>query len=208
MTKYPPLANPASFALAIPDRVKYHKGYPRNYRFNAKNGTLNYEDQEQITKPGSTFSLIPLAFRIFEAPLFSKKTRDWFEVFFLNQSGHLCGLLFHSSSVDRLQQAVAKHLIYDEISILDCVLTVRPIPRSHQEHGPYYVADFLFEEMPQPAKDKAQEIRKAIPAIYRDDTVSHPGFIKLQAGYQSPDFDAVHEVLQGISVNITEHVDA
>lgn len=190
MTKFPPLSNPKSFARAIPERVTYLTGHPRNYRFNAKNGTLNYEDQEQITQPGSTFSLIPLAFRVFEAALFSGKIRDWFEVFFLNQSGQLCGLLFHSASVDRLQQAVSKDLFYEELGILDCVLTVRPIPRNHKEFGPYYVADFLFEEMPPEAKHKAEQIRKALPAIYRDDTTSHPDFIKLQDGYLAPDYEA------------------
>ena len=201
MTKFPPLSNPQSFARAIPSRVTYLTGRPRNYRFNAKNGTLNYEDQEQITQPGSTFSLIPLAFRVFEAPLFANKVRDWFEVFFLNQSGQLCGLLFHSASVDRLQQAVSKDLFYEELSILDCVLTVRPIPRNHKEFGPYYVADFLFEEMPQDAKDKAGEVRQTLPAIYRDDTVSHPDFIKLQAGYEAPDYEAE-------SIEISEHATA
>ncbi|MEL7163402.1 MAG: hypothetical protein AAFN92_21775, partial [Bacteroidota bacterium] len=155
-----------------------------------KNGTLNYEDQKQITEPGSTFSLIPLAFRVFEAPLFTGKTRDWFEVFFLNLSGQLCGLLFHSSSVDRLQQAVSKDLYYDELGILDCILTVRPIPRTHPEHGPYYVADFLFDELPAAAKEKAQLIREHLPAIYREDTVSHPDAFKLHAGYRAPDFAA------------------
>lgn len=190
MTNFPPLSNPASFARAVPERITYLTGRPRNYRFNAKNGTLNYEDQKQITEPGSTFSLIPLAFRVFEGALFAGKTRNWFEVFFLNCSGQLCGLLFHSASVDRLQQAVSRDLFYEELSLLDCILTVRPIPRSHPEHGPYYVADFLFEEMPPTAREKAQAIREHLPPVYRGDTVTHPDTYKLQAGYQAPDYEA------------------
>ena len=186
MTKFPPLSNPTAFAKAVPERITYHKGLPRNYRFNAKEGTLNYEDQTAITQSGSTFSLIPLAFRIFKAALFGTELRDWFECFFLNQSGHLCVLSFHSSSVDRLKKAMMRDLIYEGISLWDCILTVRPLPRSHPKHGGYFVADFLFELLPEAAQKKSAEIRAALPAIYREDTITHPDTISLMAGYGYP----------------------
>ena len=184
-TKFPPLSNPASFANIVVERIAYRTGTPRNYRFNAKRGTLNYEDQEAITTTGSTFSLIPLAFRIFSAPLFKGDHRDWVELFFLNQSGHLCGLLFHSSSVDRLEQAMARDLFYEDLSLLDCVLTVRPISRTHEKYGPYYVADFLFEPLPEAAAQKAAAIRATLSPIFRADTVTEEKTIHQQEGYRT-----------------------
>ena len=191
MTKFPPLSNPNSFARAIVDRVKYVVGLPRNYRFNAKNGTLNFEDQQQITEPGSAFSIIPLAFRILDnVSLFNDEPRERFEVFFLNQSGHLCDLILHSYSVENLRRATAKYLSYEELSILDCVLTVRPVPRNHPKHGAYYVADFLFEEMPEEAKLRAAEMRSVLSPIYREETVCHPDLTTHAEGYCAPDFEA------------------
>lgn len=186
MTKYPPLSNPAAFAKAVPERITYHKGHPRNYRFNAKTGVLRFEDEHDITSSGAAFSLIPLAFRIFKASLFGGEEKDWFEVYFLNQSGHVCVLSFHSSSVDRLKRAIVRNLMYDGLTLAECIMTVRPLPRNHEKYGPYYVADFFFEELPQPAADKGTEIRRLLPPIYREDTVSHPDTISLMAGYGHP----------------------
>jgi hypothetical protein len=200
-TNYSPLSDPAAFSRALPERVTYLEGLPRNYRFNAKNGTLNYETEKEITPSGSAFSLIPLALRVFTAPLFKGPDRKWLEIFFLNKSGHVCGVLFHSSSVARFYDAAGKRMAYDGISPVTSLITVRPLPRKHSEHGPYYVADFSFEELPAAAITKADEIREALPFIYRDDTVTHPDTILLQDGYQAPDYEAQ-------SIEIAEHAQA
>ncbi|SEQ60789.1 hypothetical protein [Neolewinella agarilytica] len=200
-TNYSPLSNPDSFAKALPERITYLEGMPRNYRFNAKRGNLNFEDEKEITAGGSAFSLLPLAIRVFRAPLFKGPDRLWLEIFFLNKSGHLCGVLFHSSSVDRFYNAAGKRMVYDRVSPLGSLITVRPLPRMHPEHGPYFVADFTFEDLPTPAQNKAQEIRQAIPPIYRRDTVTHPETMLLQEGYQAPDYEAQ-------STEITNHAPA
>jgi hypothetical protein len=200
-TNYSPLSDPASFAKALPERVTYLEGLPRNYRFNAKEGTLNYEKEKEITASGSTFSLLPLALRVFTAPLFKGPDRKWLEIFFLNKSGHVCGVLFHSSSVDRFYDAAGKRMVYDGISPISSLITVRPLPRKHPEHGPYYVADFSFEELPAEAMAKAEEMREALPPIYRDDTVTHPDCILLQDGYHAPDYETE-------STDVTEYVAA
>ena len=189
-TNYSPLSDPASFALAIPERVTYLEGLPRNYRFNAKKGTLNYEDEKEITAPGAAFTLLPLALRVFTAPLFKGTDRKWLEIFFLNRSGHVCGVLFHSSSVERFYNAAGKRMVYDGVSPVTSLITVRPLPRKHPEHGAYYVADFSFEELPPPAVAKAEEMRELLPPIYREDTATHPETVLLQDGYQAPDYEA------------------
>jgi hypothetical protein len=189
-TNYSPLSDPASFARALPERVTYLEGLPRNYRFNAKEGSLNYEKEKKITSGGSTFSLLPLALRVFTAPLFKGPDRKWLEIFFLNKSGHLCGVLFHSSSVDRFYNAAGKRMVYDGVSPITSLITIRPLPRKHPEHGSYYVADFSFDELPAEAIAKTEEMREVLPPIYRDDTVTHPETIMLQDGYSAPDYEA------------------
>jgi hypothetical protein len=198
-TNYSPLSDPESFAKALPERITYLEGLPRNYRFNAKEGTLNYEKEKEITSGGSTFSLLPLALRVFTAPLFKGPDRKWLEIFFLNKSGHVCGVLFHSSSVDRFYDAAGKRMVYDGVSPVTSLITVRPLPRKHPEHGPYYVAAFSFEELTPQAIAKAEEMREILPPIYRDDTVTHPATIMLKDGYHAPDYEAE-------SVEITENV--
>jgi hypothetical protein len=199
-TNYSPLSDPASFARALPERVTYLEGLPRNYRFNAKEGSLNYEKEKKITSGGSTFSLLPLALRVFTAPLFKGPDRKWLEIFFLNKSGHLCGVLFHSSSVDRFYNAAGKRMVYDGVSPITSLITVRPLPRKHPEHGSYYVADFSFDELPAEAIAKTEEMREVLPPIYRDDTVTHPETIMLQDGYSAPDYEAQSvEVLPNVA---------
>ena len=187
MTTIPaPLSSPQDFARAIPARVKYLTGKPRNYRFNAKAGSLNHEGTEIITEPGATFALIPLAARIFRASLFKTQERDWLELFFLNQAGHLCTLAFHSSSVDRFKDALAARAYYDEIDITQALITVKPMPRKHKQHGPYYVAEFQIEALPAAAAAKVHEMREVLAPIYRADTITPPESIILQDGYSIP----------------------
>jgi len=188
-TKLPPLSNPASFARAIVERITYIEGNPRNYRFNAKDGGLNHEGEEKITTDGATFSLIPIALRVFTASLFKSPEREWLEIFFLNQSGHMSSLLFHSASVERYYDRVGKRVSYDKVSALDSLITVRPLVRKHPEHGIYYVADFFVEPLPEAAIQKADEIRAAFPAIFRKDTVCHPDQMTICQGYYAPGYE-------------------
>jgi hypothetical protein len=200
-TNYAPLSDPKSFAKARSERVTYLEGLPRNYRFNAKKGSLNYEDEKEITDGGSSFSLLPLALRVFRAPLFNSPSRMWLEIFFLNKSGHLCGVLFHTSSVDRFYNSAGKRMSYDGISPLSSLITVQPLVRKHAEYGPYYVADFKFEELPPAAAKKAAEMRSILPPIYRSDTVTLPESILLQDGYSAPE-------IESDTIEIVEHAQA
>jgi hypothetical protein len=93
-------------------------------------------------------------------------------------------------------------MVYDGVSPITSLITVRPLPRKHPEHGPYYVADFSFEELPKEAIAKAEAIREALPPIYRDDTVTHPETILLQDGYQAPDYEATSTELPQASGSV------
>jgi hypothetical protein len=147
--------------------IKYLPGFPRKYRFDAKNGKLNFNGETDITQKGQAFSIIPLAHRIFTDEILGYSRRKWAEMFFVNRAGHVCSLLFHGYSVDQLQ-VILGDLYYEDAGLTDIQLTVHPEPRSN-DFGNYYVASFGFEVLP--AADRAQLalVAESLPPIYRQD---------------------------------------
>ena len=147
--------------------IKYLPGFPRKYRFDAKNGKLNFNGETDITPKGQAFTIIPLAHRIFTDEILGYSRRKWAEMFFVNQAGHVCSLLFHGYSVDQLQ-VILGDLYYEDAGLTDIRLTVHPEPRSN-DFGNYYVASFGFEVLP--AADRAQLalVAESLPPIYRQD---------------------------------------
>ncbi|MCB0634854.1 MAG: hypothetical protein R2824_33095 [Saprospiraceae bacterium] len=147
--------------------IKYLPGFPRKYRFDAKNGKLNFNGEIDITPKGQAFSLIPLAHRIFTDEILGYSRRKWAELFFINQAGHLCSLLFHGYSVDQLQ-LILGDLYYEDAGLTDIRLTVHPEPRSN-DFGNYYVASFGFEALSAPDREQMELVAESLPPICRQD---------------------------------------
>lgn len=147
--------------------IKYLPGFPRKYRFDAKNGKLNFNGETDITQKGQAFTIIPLAHRIFTDEILGYSRRKWAELFFVNQAGHLCSLLFHGYSVDQLQ-VILGDLYYEDAGLTDIQLTVHPEPRSN-DFGNYYVASFGFEVLPPADREQLALVAESLPPIYRQD---------------------------------------
>lgn len=162
--------------LALPE-IKYLPGFPRKYRFDAKNGKLNFNGQTDITGKGQSFNLISLAYRIFTDEILGYSRRKWAELFFVNQAGQLCSLLFHGFSVDQLQ-TILGDLYYEDAGLTDIQLTITPEPRSN-EFGNYYVASFGFEVLPAEDGEQLALIAESMPPIYRQDI--HNGDAQIHA---------------------------
>lgn len=160
-----PLTNVKSL-IQLPE-IKYLPGFPRKYRFDAKNGKLNFNGQTDITPKGQAFTIIPLAHRIFTDEILGYSRRKWAELFFVNQAGHLCSLLFHGYSVDQLQ-LILGDLYYEDAGLTDIQLTVHPEPRSN-DFGNYYVASFGFETLPASDREQLALVAESLPPIYRQD---------------------------------------
>lgn len=169
------------------DTLRYLAGFPRNYRFDAKNGKLRFKNQVDITTKGQSFSFIPIAFRIFSDEILNFPLRRWAEMLFINGSGQVCAVLFHGFSVDRLQSMLGD-LYYEEVSLCELVLTVTPEPRSN-EHGNYYVASFSYELLKPEEMKTLASIIDALPPLYREETLTGDAVNHAWRNYHLPTAD-------------------
>lgn len=177
--------------MALPE-IKYLPGFPRKYRFDAKNGKLNFNGQTDITPKGQSFTLIPIAHRIFTDEILGYSRRKWAELFFVNQAGQLCSLLFHGFSVDQLQ-TILGDLYYEDAGLTDIRLTVTPEPRSN-EFGNYYVASFGFEVLPAEDREQLTILADSLPPIYRQDIFNGDAQIHAWKHTQLPEPEHAHSL--------------
>jgi len=151
--------------------IKYLEGLPREYRFNAKTGTLSQGGNLDVTKKGEPFSILPIAYRIFSADMFNYEGKDWAEIFFINERGHMSCMMVHGFSVDALRQCMAD-LFYEDVNLCQTVLTVTPVQKSN-EFGTYYVAQFKATPLPERERDTAKMLHDSLARpIFQYKTVS------------------------------------
>ncbi len=123
----------------------YRPGHPRQYRFNASEGRFNMNGETNITKPGETFALIPLAIRVFKDNLFERGRKTWAEIFFLNAKNQVCATMLHGYSVENLQ-ALESELFYEDLNIGEIVLKITPQVKTSKTNGnKFFIAEFDFE---------------------------------------------------------------
>ena len=150
--------------------IKYLEGLPREYRFNAKEGTVTDSSGNALTKKGEAFSFIPLAYRMFPAEMYNRERKMWAEFFFLNDKGHVSLLMFHGYSVESFQKSLSE-LFYEDATPLQSVITVTPEPKAN-EHGTYYVASFAMAPMPDADAAQIEAIRNGIDPLFQYQTAN------------------------------------
>ena len=153
---------------------KYIVGEPRDYRLNLRKGVLTLNDGKEVTEPQASFKVLPIAVRGLEGAIFGQSTKNWFEVYFINEANQLGLFMFHGFSVDNLNRN-SKELRYDETNLCEVVWNVKLKEMTNKATEKiYYMAEFSFEEVK--AEDLAtlkavqQNINEAHGAIYRQDT--------------------------------------
>ena len=67
-------------------RYKYLEGHPRQYRFDAKEGVFNINGSEKL---GRSLTFQPIAWRIFTDNILNMGTKNWAELFFIDQKNYL-----------------------------------------------------------------------------------------------------------------------
>jgi len=144
-----PISDPAKFIGANGEIItpRYIVGEPRDYRLNLGNGVLTLGGGKQVTEPKASFKVLPIATRCLEGTLFGQPAKKWFEVYFINEAGHLGQFMFHGFSVDNLNRA-SKELRYDETKLCEVIWTIRLVEKTNQaQKSTYYMAEFSFEEV-------------------------------------------------------------
>jgi hypothetical protein len=152
-TKYMPSVDAANHIDKETGEVMqpmYRLGYPQQYRFNASTGVFNFRGEDALTKAGESFTLRPLGLRVFRGELFTPADQDpqekeWAELFFLNEANQVGAIMFHGWSVDNFRK-IDNQLYYDQKSITDIVLSMKPVQKQNKATGSkYYILEFSYE---------------------------------------------------------------
>jgi len=168
-------------------RFRYLAGHPRQIRFDAKAGQFNIGG----TMPfGSLLRFVPLAWRIFQDDILNMGRKTWAELFFVDDKGAVCAVLFHGYSVENLYRLI-EPLFYDDLTLADVKMKVQAEKKETTKDGKkatYYIAQFSYEAA-DPAEVVALRDYAADFPIWRAETYTGLADIKTSAGYTVPQAD-------------------
>ena len=165
-------------------RFKYIPGHPRQVRFDAKAGVFNVGGERVL---GKSLSFIPVALRVFSDNILNMGRKIWAELFFVDEVGAVCAVLFHGYSVENLQKLNAS-LFYDDLHLTDVVLTVEATKKQTEKDGKpatYYIAEFKYTAA-DPAEVEARQQFAQDFDLYREETLTGTAETRLVQGYRLP----------------------
>jgi hypothetical protein len=163
---------------------KYLEGHPKQYRFDAKEGLFSIHGIEQL---GDTFTFQPIAWRIFSDNILRMGTKNWAEIFFMDEKNCVSALLFHGYSVDNMYKLI-EPLFYDDLTLADVVITAKAEKKENTKitpKGVYYIAGFSYQLAP---REKVQEVQDFVRdnKIFRQETLTDLAHIKVASGFYNP----------------------
>ena len=168
----------------VVNKYKYLEGHPRQYRFDAKEGVFNINGTEKM---GRTLTFQPIAWRIFTDNILNMGTKNWAEIFFIDERNCVSAVLFHGYSVDNIFRLI-EPLYYDDLTLADVVITAVAEKKENtkiQPKGVYYIAQFSYKmadvEQTKELKQFAQEVK-----IFRQETLTDIANIKTAMNYYNP----------------------
>ncbi|TAE22197.1 MAG: hypothetical protein EAZ91_23985 [Cytophagales bacterium] len=178
------LTNSTHFDGVTARSCKYLEGHPRQYRFDAKEGVFNINGVEKL---GRTLTFQPIAWRIFTDNILNMGTKNWAELFFIDEKNCLSAVLFHGYSVDNIFRLI-EPLYYDDMTLADVVITATADKKENnkiQPKGVYYIAQFAYK-LGDPArtaelKHYAQQVK-----VFRQETLTDIANIKTAYNYYNP----------------------
>ncbi|GAA4461871.1 hypothetical protein GCM10023189_37870 [Nibrella saemangeumensis] len=151
--------------------IKYLQGRPKQYRFNGQTGRFNINGTTDV---GTTLTIQPLAWRIFDENLFARgRNETWAELFFVDDKGALSAIMFNNSSVNELFNLI-EPLFYDDLQLSDVVLTITSEKKKNekvQPAGTWFLARFTYKPADPATVAELREFVTSIP-VYRQDTLT------------------------------------
>ena len=145
-------------------RLRYRDGFPKVYKLNLAGivGKLSVLNEDDLTKKGEDFAFVPLAYRYFEGALFGQPWKKWVEVYFLNQYGWVCQLMFSAHNAENLINVFTDAEIYRDLQLgqfgINVKMNTRSVTLPNGETANYYVCGFSFYEL----NDEQQATNQAI----------------------------------------------
>ena len=165
-------------------RFKYLPGHPRQIRFDAKAGVFNIGGQTVI---GKSLSFIPLAWHIFQDNILNMGRKTWAELYFVDDKGAVCAVLFHGYSVENLYRLI-EPLFYDDLTLADVKVKVTAEKKQTTKDGKpatYYIAQFSYTPADPAEVQPLREFAEDFP-VWREETYTGLAEIKTSAGYTVP----------------------
>jgi hypothetical protein len=166
------------------NKYKYLTGHPRQYRFDAKEGIFNINGSQKL---GRTLTFQPVAWRIFTDNILNMGTKNWAELFFIDEQGCVSSILFHGYSVDNIFRLI-EPLYYDELTLADVVITATAEKKENtkiQPKGVYYIANFTYVMADTEKRAEFREFAQDIP-LFRQETLTQAASQKTALNYYNP----------------------
>ena len=136
---------------------------------------------------GNNLSFIPLAWRIFQDDILNMGRKLWAELFYADDKGAICAVLFHGYSVENLYRLI-EPLFYDELTLADVVVTVQATKKETTKEGKkatYYIAEFSYAPA-DPAEVQARQAFARNFPIWREETSTDTAELRISHGYRHP----------------------
>lgn len=177
-------ADEATVEVVQVSRFRYLPGHPRQVRFDAKAGQFNIGGTVPL---GNLLSFIPLAWRVFQDDILSMGRKLWAELFFADDKGAICAVLFHGYSVENLYRLI-EPLFYDDLTLADVTVKVTAEKKQTTKDGKtatYYIAQFSYEAADAAEVAARRDFARDFP-IWRAETYTGNADMRIQHGYTVP----------------------
>ena len=174
----------ATGELTLLSRFRYLPGHPRQVRFDAKAGQFNINGTVPL---GSSLFFIPLAWRVFQDDILNMGRKLWAELFFADDKGAICAVLFHGYSVENLYRLIGP-LFYDDLTLSDVTVKVTAEKKQTTKDGKtatYYIAQFSYEAADPAEVVARRDFARDFP-IWRAETYTGAADMRIQHGYTVP----------------------
>lgn len=166
------------------NKYKYLEGHPRQYRFDAKEGVFNINGTDKV---GRTLTFQPIAWRIFNDNILNMGTKNWAEIFFIDEKDCVSSVLFHGYSVDNIFRLI-EPLYYDDLMLADVLITAVAEKKENtkiQPKGVYYIATFSYK-MGDVAKSAELKQFSSEVKIFRQETLTDIASVKTAFNFYNP----------------------
>lgn len=179
-------------------KYKYLEGHPRQYRFDAKEGVFNINGSEKL---GRTLTFQPIAWRIFHDNILNMGTKNWAELFFIDEKDCVSSVLFHGYSVDNIFRLI-EPLYYDDLTLADVVITAVAEKKENtkiQPKGVYYIATFSYKMADVERSSELKQFSGEVK-IFRQETLTDIANVKTSFNFYNPQLqgEALEELPEGV----------
>ena len=150
---------------------------------------FNINGSEKVGGPsnGRTLTFQPIAWRIFTDNILNMGTKNWAELFFIDEKNCVSAVLFHGYSVDNIFRLI-EPLYYDDLTLADVVITAvaeRKENTKIQPKGIYHIATFSYT-LGDPERTAELKAFAESVKVFRQETLTDIANIKTAMNYYNP----------------------